>query len=146
VSLDPAIVQEMQMLPRRAKVARVVEILVVYVRMRWLLFRRGLPATVAALRGSEVTATDPDEQRLLKVRGVRFANGVVRTLRLLPTDGRCLMRSLVLLAMLARRGIATRLVIGVSPAPTFTAHAWIELDGQALLETDESKYQRLVEL
>ena len=67
-------------------------------------------------------------------------------LRLLPTDARCLMRSLVLASLLARHGIYGRLVIGVRPDATFAAHAWIEVDGQPVLPTAQEEFRRLIEL
>ena len=54
------------------------------------------------------------------------------------------MRSLVLLRMLARRGVVCRLVIGVRPGETLEAHAWIEHDGHPLLPT--LGYERLTVL
>ena len=56
------------------------------------------------------------------------------------------MRSLVLTEMLARRGIYAKVVIGVRPDPSFGAHAWVEVDGQPLLPTEEATYHRLVEI
>jgi hypothetical protein len=70
----------------------------------------------------------------------------VRVLERLPSDSRCLTRSLVVTRVLARRGIGASLVIGVAPAPNFAAHAWVELDGVPLLPALESTYSRLVEL
>ena len=63
----------------------------------------------------------------------------------MPFDSRCLVRSLVLTSMLDRRGIRSRLVIGVSVEPSFSAHAWVECDGRPLLPPlDEAN--RLVDL
>ena len=76
----------------------------------------------------------------------RLARAVRRTLRTLPADSRCLMQSLVLTRLLARRGRSASLVIGVSPAGTFTAHAWVEREGVPLLPTHEDEFSRLAEL
>ncbi len=54
------------------------------------------------------------------------------------------MRSLVLTAMLARRGIPSSVVIGVRPEPEFAAHAWVESDGAAVLPP--GRYGRVVEV
>jgi hypothetical protein len=35
-------------------------------------------------------------------------------------------------------------VIGVKPSPSFAAHAWVEVDGQAMLDPG-SDYGRLLE-
>jgi hypothetical protein len=145
MTLDGAIVDEMQMRSPLGKAKLVREVLITYVRMRWLLLRRGLPGTVAALRATGVPALS-DPELLQQVRSMRLGNGVARTLRVLPTDGRCLMRSLVLLGLLAKRGIAATLVIGVRTEGGFLAHAWLELGGVALLESHGEAYSRLVEL
>ncbi len=122
------------------------EILTVYVRVRWLLLRHGTaPAVERLRRGLEAHATgDPEPTRVRQ--GVGVGRAVVKVLRVLPTDGRCLMRSLVVTAMLARRGVFAKVVIGVRPDPTFAAHAWVEVDGQPVLATNEPEYHRLAEL
>lgn len=125
----------------RAKAALAVEIAIMYVRVRWLLRRHDLPSVVAALRGAEPLTTDHRRQAL----GARLGHGIERALRYVPFDARCLVRSLVLLGLLARRGTASTLVIGVEVEPAFSAHAWVESGGCALLPPlDETS--RLVEL
>ena len=129
--------EELDELPRdrsfSEKVAIAVEIAVIYPRARWLLLRRGLRGAVGSLR-SEVareprTAADPAQQ----VAAQRLGDVVRRVLEPLPFDSRCLMRSLVLTAMLARRGIFASVVVGVRTEPAFEAHAWVESGGVALL-------------
>jgi hypothetical protein len=56
------------------------------------------------------------------------------------------MRSLVLVRVLARRGIESRLIIGVRTQPQFGAHAWVEQAGHALLDPGDTAAGRLVEL
>jgi hypothetical protein len=68
------------------------------------------------------------------------------TLGLLPDDPRCLVRSLVLVELLARRGIAATLVIGTSAVADFRAHAWVELSGGPLLSSAGFGEGRLAEL
>jgi transglutaminase superfamily protein len=121
----------------------VAEILATYAVVRWRLRRSDLPAILAALRAGRRRGTRSlpfahDERRL--------AAATVRVLRVLPSDARCLTRSLVVVAMLARRGIATRLVIAVRPDPAFAAHAWVEHGGRPLLPTEGFGDLRLVEL
>jgi hypothetical protein len=118
------------------------EIAVSYLRVRLLLLRgNDMRKAVAAVRA---------RARPPAAGGERFAGRlgaiVDGYLRRLPGDTRCLTRSLVLLSMLARRGIGGQLVIGVRAAPHFGAHAWVELDGRALLQPIEPTGQRLVEL
>jgi Transglutaminase-like superfamily len=123
-----------------------IEVLGVYVQVRWLVVRYGaVPAVPVIRRGlHEPADSEADSQRVQ--RGLRLGRAVVRVLRLLPTDSRCLMQSLVLTAMLARRGVYSKIVIGVRAEPSFAAHAWVELDGRPLLSTNESIYQRLTEV
>ena len=90
------------------------------------------------------SAAEPDGLRVL--RSLLLGRAVMRVLGLLPTDSRCLMRSLVLTGMLARRGVYAKVVIGVRADPSFAAHAWVEVDGRPVLPTDESTFQRLVEI
>ena len=128
--------------PRREKLALLLEIVTTYARARWLLARKGLPATVAALRAPGPSHRRSAVARNEKLAAARLGILVRRVLEPLPFDSRCLMQSLVLTAMLARRGIESTVVIGVRPAPEFAAHAWVESDGVALLPPGE--YGRVV--
>jgi hypothetical protein len=127
------------------KLMLVAEILVTYARVRWCMRGSDLPTTVASLRVAPGNGS-PHEARSALVNGWRLGSAVIRTLRLLPTDSRCLVRSLVLTRLLARRGIQASLVIGVHPGQEFAAHAWVEHQGSALLPAEETKYARLVEM
>ena len=68
---------------------------------------------------------------------LRLGSIVTKVLDPLPTDNRCLIRSLVLVRVLARRGIGADLIIGVHPADRFAAHAWVEHELQAVLPVGE---------
>jgi hypothetical protein len=130
----------------REKVRLAMEIVLAYVKARWYLWRRPLPDVVARLRRVEprIPVRDP----LLGDQGVRLGRAVTRTLRPLPTDSRCLVRSLVLLRLLARRGVSAAVVIAARPAQTdqFGAHAWVEVGGTPVLPPAGSDYGRLVTL
>jgi hypothetical protein len=127
----------------REKASLLAEITTTYVRVRWLLTRLGLRETVARLRpGTGVEG--PPVTREQQIVAVRLGFLVAKVLDPLPFDSRCLMRSLVLTAMLARRGIPSSLVIGVQPEPEFAAHAWVEADGAAVLPP--GRYGRVVEV
>ena len=132
---------EAETLPLLRKLALAREIVTAYARARWLLRRHDLPHVLRQLRssprGRPPTAAVSDE---------RLARAVRRTLKTLPADSRCLMQSLVLTRLLARRGRTASLVIGVSPAGTFTAHAWVEREGVPLLPTHEDEFSRLTDL
>jgi Transglutaminase-like superfamily len=122
------------------------EIAATYVRVRWWL-RRGTveQATATAREGlgaDEQPERHPGEYHL----GLRLGRIVEANLGRLPGDTRCLTRSLVLVRMLARRGIASHLVIGVQAQPAFTAHAWVELDGHPLLNPGEYQSGRLTQI
>jgi hypothetical protein len=114
------------------------EIVVTYMEVRWRMFRGDVRDVVSSLRGGAVDVHNPyDAYRI----GRRLRYPVRRTLDPLPWDSRCLMRSLVLLRMLARRGVVCQLVIGVRPGESFGAHAWIEHGRYPLLPT--LGYERL---
>lgn len=128
---------------RRALLAA--EILETYVAVRWLLRRHTLPETIAELRAgaqSGDSAHDEGERAL----GRHLAWATVRTITLLPADSRCLMRSLVLTRVLARRGLPSTLVLSAAPAPRFEAHAWVEHAGEPLLLPAGADHQQLVRL
>lgn len=58
----------------------------------------------------------------------------------LGTRGRiralCLARSLALQTILRRRGIATHLCFGVTAPRDFQAHAWLEIDGRPINDSE----------
>jgi hypothetical protein len=116
----------------------VAEILRTYARAWVLLRRRALPDALAALRTSRRPRRPEDPRRL--------GRAVTRTLRLLPTDSRCLVRSATLTGLLADRGLPGVVVLGVRPGEDFAAHAWVELDGVPLLPNGHGSFQRLAEL
>lgn len=122
-----------------------VEIVTTYARVRWDLRRSGLERALSRARSNapaEPAVPDCDATQL----GLRLGRAVVRTLSPLPADSRCLMRSLVLGSLLARRGIDSKLVLGVHPGETFAAHAWVEREGRALLDPGGSEFERLTEM
>jgi hypothetical protein len=127
----------------REKALLLVEVTSTYVRVRWLLARKGLRPTVAQLRAGTQAESGP-VKREQQIAAVRLGFVVGKVLEPLPLDSRCLMRSLVVTAMLARRRIASSVVIGVRPEPAFAAHAWVEIDGVAVLPP--GRYGRVVEV
>ena len=143
----PAVQQDFQRLPLLAKTRLALEILGVYARVRWGLRRSELPRLVEDLRrvSGQPPAILPDGSR----EGTRLAAAVVRTLEAVPPlDSRCLTRSLVLIDLLARRGVQGQLVIAVRPQEllALAAHAWVEVDGRALLEPAGADHARMVTL
>ena len=126
-------------LPISRKLTLAAEVVRTYIRVRRELRRSTLPDVLQRLRTPGSGGATVDEM-------ARLARAVRRTLRLLPTDTRCLSQSLVLTALLARRGVASRVVIGVSPGTSFGAHAWVEHRGVPLLPSYEGQFQRLATL
>lgn len=120
------------------------EILATYVTVRRLLRRHTLPETLAALRDDGAAPAPADAASL--ALGRHLASATVRTITLLPTDSRCLMRSLVLTRVLARRGLDSTLVLSAAAGPRFEAHAWVEHAGEPLLLPGGSDHQQLVRL
>jgi Transglutaminase-like superfamily len=122
------------------------EVLATYGRVRWLMARNDLPTAIATLRRVDGTpaAESADEELAWEV-GRRLGWITARTLGPVPGDSRCLMRSLVLTRMMARRGIPTTLIIGAQTDRGFAAHAWVERQGLPLLSPG-SGYGRLAEL
>ena len=116
------------------------EVALGYTRARRAVRAGPLPAALASIRdrGGATPAVAADPERL--------ARATTRVLRKLPTDTRCLMQSLTLTGLLARRGYASTLVIGVQAGEAFGAHAWVEMDGRPLLPPGGDTFQRLVEL
>jgi Transglutaminase-like superfamily len=130
-----------------AKVALAAEIAVSYVRVRRQIRKVRLPELLEHLREGIADRGVPawsatDEH----VAAARLARAVMRLLPRLPGDTRCLTQSLVLTAVLARRGIGSTLIISVSPSAGFKAHAWVEHGGVPLLPADDASYGRLVTL
>ena len=119
-------------MPADLRLQIALEIVATYVQVRRRMFRGDVRDVVAALRDGAVDIHEPYAAYRI---GRRLGQPVRRTLDPLPWDSRCLMRSLVLLRMLARRGVVCRLVIGVRPGETLEAHAWIEHQGHPLLPT-----------
>jgi len=133
-------------LTRREKLELVVEILRIYVPARVRLRRDNL-RTMAELARRDPRVTLDLEPSQAAALAIRLGKAVVRTLMLLPTDSRCLIRSLVLLRLLARRGIESTLVIGVRyEDQPFAAHAWIEHQQIPLLATGGGSFARLLEI
>lgn len=128
----------------RVKAKLALEILRAYVFVRWTLlrfpFREALAVVRENRRGSKGGAW---EATIPAAKGLGRA--VQRTLGPLPLDSRCLIRSLVLVRVLSRRGVEAPLVIGVAGKPQFAAHAWVELGGVPLLPSGTA-YERLTEL
>ena len=137
--------------PRRplspaAKARLATEIVVTYARVRRSMADGDVRVALERLRGQPAPAQPDPAAREVLVEGVALGRAVTRTLRVLPADSRCLMRSLVLTNLLARRGIESSLVLGVRPGESFAAHAWVEHDSAPLLDPGDFASRRLATL
>jgi hypothetical protein len=130
------------------KLALVPEVLRSYRRARREIGRSDLPTTLSKLRGATGKTAYSEADHLVCNQ---MAGAVMKTLWLIPTRSRCLMQSLTLTEMLARRDIGSSLVIGVRsgdiPDPgDFVAHAWVEYHGNPVLPVQSRRYERLTEV
>ena len=75
---------------------------------------------------------------------IRNCNAVNFVSRFLPFCS-CLVRSIVLKTICSKHENLS-LIIGVSKAPTFESHAWIEKDGEIIFgkTDDQSKYSKIL--
>ena len=111
------------------------------VRVRRLLRRNDLSATLDRCRAATAqSAPAPSRDEVVNV-----ARAVRRTLGALPGDSRGLIASLVLIAVLARRGVDASLVVG-RPRNGFGAHAWVEVRGLPALPAAKDKFAQLAAL
>jgi hypothetical protein len=132
-------------LTMRDRLSLGIEVLRTYVEVRRLLRHNDLNTTTAALRDQAPGGQWVEPSLESRWQGVRLAKAVTRTLTFVPADTRCLTQSLVLTALLSRRGIGSVLVVAVNPGTEFEAHAWVEHDDRPLLPTGDFA-GRLLEL
>jgi hypothetical protein len=136
-------------LPFGQRVRLTAEVLSTYTHVRWVMRDDDAEYSVHRLRADARGSTENPElvsERNLELHAaLRLAHATRRVLELLPSDSRCLFRSLTLLCLLERRGISQTLVIAVRPQP-FAAHAWVEVEGRPVLPDGDPGYERLLEL
>jgi hypothetical protein len=129
--------------PRRppAKVRLGAEIAWTTLRVRRLVHRKDLSTALDRCRAAvPQPAPEPSRDEV-----VRISRAVRRTIGLLPGDSRGHVASLVLIAVLARRGVDTSLVVG-RPRNGFGAHAWVEVRGLPALPAAKDKFAQLAAL
>jgi hypothetical protein len=123
------------------------EVVATYLRVRWLMRSDDAKQAVRALRAYAATSglvLEMERENEVFVAW-RLARAMEKVLARLPSDSRCLFSSLTLMCMLERRGVDQVLIIAVRPQP-FGAHAWVEVEGEAVLPDADPKYERLLEL
>ena len=122
------------------KMSLTVEIVATFVTVRLTMREPDIRRMLERLRGdAPATASD------LQV-AQHLAHAVGRVLAPIPRRSRCLVQSLVLTRMLARRGISSSLVIAVAPGPQLEAHAWVESGQVPLLRPPTPEQAQLVRL
>jgi len=138
---------DLDRLPLGPRLRLTAEVVATYLRVRWLMRRDEPEQVVRALRARAAAARPP--QALERENEVfvawRLARAMEKVLARLPSDSRCLFSSLTLIGLLERRGVEQRLLIAVRPRP-FAAHAWVEVEGEAVLPDADPGYERIVEL
>jgi hypothetical protein len=129
-----------------ARAMLVIEVIGAYGQVRRCTRRLRLPDAVAQLR-DVAPATRQPALADPSTHGRRLGHVVTRILGMAPVRSTCLLRSLVLLRLLAARGVRADLVIAAQPSDTkpLDAHAWVELDGKPLL-APEPTFGRLLTL
>lgn len=136
-------------LPVGQRIRLTAEVLTTYTHVRWIMrdddAERSVRRLRADARGSTKNTETASESDLEFLAAWRLAHATRRVLDMLPSDSRCLFRSLTLLCLLERRGVSQTLVVAVRPRP-FSAHAWVEVDGQPVLPDADPGYERLLEL
>ncbi len=108
-----------------------------YRRAHTLMARISMPLT----RCSLPTNWQPSAyaQRCAALVAVASCNGLYQA--------RCLPRALALQSVLARRGLAAQVRIGIVPGTEpLQAHAWVDFEGCALGEGDIGEYKQFAEL
>ena len=151
-----------------AKLRIAAEVLGTFRDVRRRMHHEDVREVLSELRAEGPPGKVPENDPSVVHDALRLGRAVARTLGPLPVDATCLIRSLVVVAMLSRRGLPGTLVIGVqpgrrTPAPSrgplarrrlargeapadggFAAHAWVEVGGQPVLAPGD--FARLTEL
>jgi hypothetical protein len=125
-----------------------VEIVLAYVMVRRRLPRADIRDVIASVRdvGAERRGGPVQDASEAFALAARLGHAVSRTLAVLPTDSRCLVRSVVLCRLLADRGMPSVVVIAAQSRETFVAHAWVEFEGRPILPVLGFADARLVQL
>ena len=127
----------------RAKTRFVAEVFRTYTWVRWLLLRYGLQGALKTIRrGRDGQLPDDLGEAAMASAAVGYSRFVAQVLRRLPTDRGRVIESLVLTAVLARRGLHSRLALGVGIEPSLTPLAWVEV-GESSFGLPEAEDRRM---
>ena len=97
----------------------------------WLSFAKAALAVLGLRRTLAIVApARADAAAQTREHGAREAKWNSIAARYVPGGASCLVRSLALLGLLRRHGVAAELRVGIGrTAPQLEAHAWVEIDG-----------------
>jgi transglutaminase-like putative cysteine protease len=104
-------------------------------RVRAGLRRTGLRPMVQRARRRPLGRARRDRDAVTFARSL--ATQVERAAACFPGRARCLEQSIALLMLLRDAGVAAELRLGIIALP-FTAHAWVEVNGQAINADSET--------
>jgi Transglutaminase-like superfamily len=125
-------------LPRPAKALFLRAVLLLPI-LTLCLRLRGFKSTQRLLQKFPGTAKNAQQDVAVEARIALTSSMVVAAARNSLIRSTCLERALALWWLLARQGIATEFRIGVrKDAEKFAAHAWVERNGAAIGEPEES--------
>lgn len=112
------------------------DVFLAVVMMRWRMKTMRLKPILQALGDYRNSRTSPlgDDQAGLRLRLSEAATSFNRVRPYVPIEMCCLIDSLSMTWFLAKRGLHSRLVMGVACDP-FSAHAWVQHDSLVLNET-----------
>jgi hypothetical protein len=111
----------------------------------WLVPFKTLQRTLGRLFPNPATAAgqSPSPEKILSAKKV---SGAVRAVSAYVPSATCLAQALTLQALLSREGIQSDLAIGVARGDEsgIAAHAWLEIDGTAIIGGEErDRFTRL---
>lgn len=113
---------------RRAALVMAVLVPLLHLSVRWLNFPRTHRWLSRRIHPRNRPAADVVD---------RWVTATTRVQAHSPYPGNCLSRSLALWWMLRRRGVEATLQLGVALAGPFAAHAWVEVEGLVLNDTQD---------
>lgn len=97
---------------------------------RYVIARRGFPAAVERYRLRPATSGGTDDA--LDAQVYRAARVAARVVRAPVVGATCLPAAIAVARVVASRGVRADLVLGVTTAEGFTAHAWVEAGGRRI--------------
>lgn len=107
-----------------------------------LVLARVAVATIGVDRSQRLLTSVAVPTRLFPVDAEHIPWAVETGATVIPAAVTCLPRAVVCQAMLAARGVETKIRLGVDPADDFAAHAWVERGDEVLIGGDVADFDR----